>query len=271
MSLKLVLLAAAVASAPTLARAGEAACWFERGVVVVTAQVAGVTGDFILDTGAPQTILAETQARGAGYEAPEIAGEVDLAGVRTAALPIAVKDIDVRTGLFATPIAGIIGADVLKPYVLDLSARPCRLALNLPSSAPGFRAVQGLPLAWIAGEPTTRASVSDGHQTRTGAFALATGADTAVRLADSLAAAPGAAKPQELYPYGVLRPSLRALSFAGQIAEAVPAGLIKAPDPGIAGEIGAPLLMAFRLRFDFPAKRLQLAPNEKGPGVRRGP
>ena len=32
------------------AHAGEAACWFENGVVVVTAQVMGVTGDFILDT-----------------------------------------------------------------------------------------------------------------------------------------------------------------------------------------------------------------------------
>jgi predicted aspartyl protease len=101
MSLKPALAAIVLAAAPGLARAGETACWFERGVVVVTAQVAGVTGDFILDTGAPQTILAETQAQGAGYEATAITGEVELAGVRTAALPIAVKDIDVRTGLFA--------------------------------------------------------------------------------------------------------------------------------------------------------------------------
>lgn len=262
---------AAPLAAPLEARAGEAPCWFERGAVVVSAEVAGVVGDFILDTGAPRTILAETQAQAAGYEATDIAGEVSLAGVRSATLPMVVKDIDVRTGLFATPIAGIIGADALKPYVLDLRAGPCRVALYPAGHAPRFGSAMRLPLTWIAGVPTAEASASDGPHAFTGAFALATGSDTAARLSDAYAAAPGAAKPQELYPYGVLRPRLRALSFAGGIAEAVPAGLVKSPDPALAGEIGAPLLMAFRLRFDFPAGRLELTPNEKGPGSRRGP
>jgi hypothetical protein len=33
-----------------------------------------------------------------------------------------------------------------------------------------------------------------------------------------------------------------------------------AEDPALAGQIGAPLLSRYRLRFDFPAGKLLLAP-----------
>jgi hypothetical protein len=33
-----------------------------------------------------------------------------------------------------------------------------------------------------------------------------------------------------------------------------------AEDPKLAGQIGAPFLSRYRLRFDFPAGRLELAP-----------
>jgi hypothetical protein len=246
------------------------ACWFEHGVVVVSAEVAGIAGDFILDTGAPQTLIAETQAQAAGYAETAVTGDVRLAGRRIPPLPMAVKDLDVRTGLFPTPIAGVIGADALKGYVVDVSVGPCRVALNPPGEAPAFGRAVALPLQWVAGAPAVTAHVADGPRTLAGAFVLATGSDTAVRLNDRLAGAPGAAKPQELYPYGVLRPRLRALSLAGDIAEDLPAGLIKA-DGDAAGEIGAPLLLAWRVRFDFPGGRLLLAPKRKGPGARRGP
>jgi len=263
MSLKLALLAAAVmAAAPGLARAGETACWFENGVVVVAAQVAGVSGDYILDTGAPQTLLAETQAQGAGYAETAFSADVELAGQRVAGLPIAVQDIDVRTGLFPTPIAGVIGADALKAYVVDLNFAPCRVALREPGKAPAFGRATVLPLTWIGGLPSVDAKVSDGATAFSGAFALATGSDTAARLSDAYAAAPGAATPREVYPYGVLRPRLRALSLAGAVAEVLPSGLIKPADPELAGELGAPLLYAWRVRFDFPAGRLLLAPKK---------
>ncbi|MDB5493134.1 MAG: hypothetical protein JWP86_471, partial [Phenylobacterium sp.] len=252
--------AAAANAAPHKALAGESACWFENGVVVVPAEVLGVSGDYILDTGAARTVLAETQAQGAGYAETALTGEVALAGMRIPDRPVVVQSIDVRTGLFATPIAGVIGADVLKAYVLDLSFAPCRLALRPACQAPAFRAAAVLPLSWIAGVPAVTASVSDGPHVVTGAFALATGSDTPLRISDAVAAAPGAAKPRELYPYGVLRPRLRALSLAGQIAEHLPAGLLKTEDPALLGEFGAPLLWAWRVRFDFPAGRLLLAP-----------
>src|SRR4051812_7377975 len=45
----------ALTAAP--ACAGEAACWFEGGVIVVGAEVMGVPGDYILDTATPHTQL----------------------------------------------------------------------------------------------------------------------------------------------------------------------------------------------------------------------
>ena len=272
MSLKILLLALAGAAATTSARAGETACWFENGVVVVPAQVAGVAGDYILDTGASRTTLAETQAQGAGYADTALTADIALAGVRIAAQPVSVEGIDVRTGLFPTPIAGVIGADVLKAYVVDLDFAPCRLRLSRPGRAPPWPAsATDLPIAWIGGLPTVTASVSDGARTLTGPFALATGSDTALRVSDAVAAAPGASRPKEVYPYGVLRPRLRALSLAGAIAEDLPAGLLKPDDPQLLGEIGAPVLWAWRVRFDFPAGRLRLAPKEKGPGGKPEP
>jgi hypothetical protein len=266
MSLVLALLALAGAPSPT---AGGTACWFEHGVVVVPAEVAGIAGDFILDTAAPQTLIAETQAQAAGFAETAVTGDVRLAGRRVPTLAMAVKDLDVRTGLFPTPIAGVIGADALKGYVVDVSVGPCRVALHPPGKAPAFGRAAALPLVWVGGVPAVEARAADGPHALSGEFVLATGSDTAVRLNDRFAAAPGAAKPQELYPYGVLRPTLRAVSLAGQIAEQAPAGLINAP-PEVAGEIGAPLLLAWRVRFDFPAGRLLLAPRHSSPSLRHG-
>jgi hypothetical protein len=253
-------LAVSLTLAATPAAAGEAACWYENGVVVVSAEVMGVPGDYILDTATPHTVLADSQAQAAGFAETSLTGEVRLAGVVAAHRPVAVEAIDLRSGALPTPIAGVIGADVLRGYVLDLSFAPCRVALSRPGHAPRFPAATVLPLRWIAGRPAAQAAAADGPRAVTGGFALATGADTAVRLSDAVASAPGAAKSKELYPYGVLRPRLRAFSFAGRLWENLPAGLVRADDPALAGQIGAPLLARYRLRFDFPAAKLRLAP-----------
>ena len=49
-----------IALVPAGVRAGEVACIYERGVVVIPASVAGMAGDYILDTGSPDTELHET-------------------------------------------------------------------------------------------------------------------------------------------------------------------------------------------------------------------
>ena len=264
-------LAALLALAAGPATAGEAACWFENNVVVVGAEVAGVSGDYILDTATPHTVLAETQAQTAGYAETTLSGEVRVAGLQLKPHAIAVADLDLRTGALPTPIAGVIGADVLRGQVMDVSFRPCRVAIWRADRAPSVRAAQRLPLRWIAGRPTVVAAAAAGPRAIRGGFAIGTGADTAVRLSDGLAAAPGAAKPKELYPYGILRPKLRAFSFAGGLWQNLPAGLVAAEDPALAGQIGAPLLAVWRLRLDLARDQLLLSPaNEKGPGDRRG-
>jgi hypothetical protein len=69
----------------------------------------------------------------------------------------------------------------------------------------------------------------------------------------------------------VLRPRLAALAFAGHVGRDLPAGLLKA-EAGVDGELGAPVFVGLKVRFDFAAGRLLLAdPNEKGPGLNRGP
>jgi len=255
-------------AAATPAAAGQVACWFENNVVVVGAEVAGVAGDYILDTATPGTVLAETQAQTAGYAQTRITGEIRLGGLVLRDRPIAVADVDLRTGALPTPIAGVIGADVLAGRVVDVSFRPCRVAIWRPGQAPRFRAARRLPLAWIAGRPTVVAAAADGPHALRGAFAVGIGADTAVRLSDGLAAAPGAAKPKELYPYGILRPRLRAFSVADTLWQGLPAGLIPAEDPALAGQIGTPVLAAWRLRLDLAHDQLLLTPAKASDGAK---
>jgi hypothetical protein len=254
-----LILGAAVALIATPVLAGEAACWFENGVVVVGAEVMGVSGDYILDTATPHTVLADSQAQTAGFAETALVGEVRLAGVALKDRRVAVEGVDLRTGALPTPIAGIIGADVLRGFVLDVDFKPCRVRLSRRASS-RFAATTSLPMAWVAGRPVVRAAVADGAHAFAGAFTPGVGADTAVRISDALARAPGAPKPKEVYPYGVTFPRLRALSFAGGLTENLPAGLIEAEDPALAGQLGAPLLSHWRLRFDFPGRRLYLAP-----------
>jgi hypothetical protein len=253
------LLCAAAALWPLAAQAGASRCWFEAGVLVVPAEVMGVAGDYVLDTGSARTQLADTQAEGAGFADTELKGEVRLAGLDLGDRPVAVATLDARLRQLPTPVAGVIGADILGAYVVDVRFAPCRVALWRPGAAPRFGPATRLPLALRNGVATGPAAVADDRRALAGDFVLATGSDSPVRLRDDLADAPGAAGREALYPYGALRPRLRALSFAGDLFEQAPSGLLPRAGQAAAGEIGAPVLAAYRLRFDFPGGRLFLA------------
>jgi hypothetical protein len=240
------------------AHAGEVACRFEAGTLVVPAVVAGIVGDYILDTGAAQTALHETKAEAEGVEATEFAGDVRLAGMAVRSLPLKVADLDLRTWNLPTPAAGVIGADALKDFVVDVTYAPCRVRLSAPGAAPRF-AGRSLDLGWDLGRPTAEASVSDDAHEVSGRFVIATGANVPVRLADDLAQAPGAARPNELYPEGVWLARLPQVDFAGATGRDVAAGLMK-PEGDVVGLLGGAVLAHFRLRFDFLAGRLIVAP-----------
>lgn len=256
------------------AAAGETACWWDQGRLVVAASVMGVTGDYILDTGEPRTILADTHAEKSGFAETALVGPVRLAGITVADRPITVLPIDSRSRSLPTPVAGVIGVDVLKGYVVDVSAYGgrCKVAIHAPPQAPAFRLRAALPMSWAGDRPTIPAIVADGPSVKRGAFVPSTGADAPIRLSDGVAQAAGAARPDAVYLYGDLKPRLRALSLAGELFENAPAGLIKADDLGGAdGVIGAAILARWSLRFDFPGGQLLLGDPPKGKGPRRHP
>lgn len=243
------------------AAAGELACRVERNVIIVPAQVLGVAGDFILDTGTPQTQIAETQAEGAGLQGTSLNGEVRLAGLARPGQAVQVVDLDARTVFHTTPIAGVIGMDALRDLVVDVRFSPCRIWIGTPAQAPQFKATMEAPMAWASGLPVVSAQVGDGTRAWPAEFTPATGLDLSVRLDDRWAGSPGAAQLQELYPGGVGYSSLSLLEVLGDRYTELDTGLVKAaPDTtGPAGWIGGPVLSHYRLRFDFPAGRLLAA------------
>ncbi|MFC3080090.1 hypothetical protein ACFODL_18465 [Phenylobacterium terrae] len=254
--------AAVLASSP--ARAGEIDCWFEEGALVVPAVVAGAAGDYILDTGAPRTLLHETRAQAEGFEATQLTGEVRVAGLALPARSIAVESLDARTFAHPTPIAGVIGADVLSGFVVDVSYSPCRVGLYRPGRAPPMRGGLTMPMGRFGALPLAEGSMTDGRTGARGPWIVAVSQALPARLNEAVASAPGAAKPEELYPGGVWTAELAGLALAGQAAPGARVGLLRqAEADGALGAIGSPVLSRWTIRFDFPAGRLIL--KEQGP------
>ena len=152
----------------------------------------------------------------------------------------------------------MIGADVVRDFVVDVSFAPCRVRLSAAGKAPRFKG-KALALGWDGGAPVAAGEVSDEAHGFAGPFVIATGLNVPVRLADDLAQVPGAAKPAELYPDGVWLARLPQLALAGTRLDDLAAGLMK-PQGETVGIIGGAALARFRLRFDFPAGRLVVAP-----------
>lgn len=252
-------MALALCVATTPAAAGEIACQFEAGVVVVPASVAGIAGDYILDTGTLHTTLHETRANAEGLTGPQVVGGVRLAGLSLAPGVIEIADLDVRTWNLPTPVLGVIGVDVLQGLVVDVAFQPCRVRLARPAQAATFRGTE-LAVTWTSGRPQVEAVVSDGERQLTGPFILATGANAPVRIADDLAAVPGAVRPSELYPQGVWLARLPSLRLANRTFSDVGSGLLP-PEGDNAGVIGGPVLANFRLRFDFAGRQVLTAPS----------
>ncbi|MDP3175458.1 MAG: hypothetical protein Q8M88_13575 [Phenylobacterium sp.] len=255
--------AAALAIGARTASAGETACWFEGAQLVAAASVHGIAGDYIIDTGTARTQLHDTRTQGAGLSTPEdtaveLRGEVRFAGLRRTGQTIEVADLDARSVAMPTPIAGVIGADVLSHYVVDIRFAPCRLAVWRTREAPAVHAGLVVPLRRMGGRPAAEAAVSDGTRARRGRFILATGQDLAVRLDEHNAQVPSATDPKELYPGGIGAARLSELSFAGDLIAELLAGLLlaEAVPHGVEGVIGAPVLAGHAWRFDFPHGRL---------------
>ena len=226
--------------------AGDVACSFEGGVLVAPAEVAGIAGDYIIDTGQAATVLHNTRAEGAGLAEPGVSATVLLGGLESAPLPVAIVDLDARTAALPTPVAGVIGVDALSHYLLDVGFSPCRIG------------VRRLKRPGAALPPLIKATVSDGRTARRGHFVVSTGQAPALQLSEVEAEPPPAVVAGEA-------PAARRmdrLSVADQLFSRLETQVVPADslDPRAIGVIGAAALSAFTLRFDFARERLTMEP-----------
>jgi hypothetical protein len=222
------------------ARAGETACWFENGAVVIPAAFGDIAGDFILDASAPASQLHVTTAQTFGVEAPTVRATLRLAGERRVKFDMQVADLGARTRPFVTGIAGVIGADALMPFVIEIATSPCRVRLSR-RARPEAESIR-LPLRVVGGTLAVKAAISDGVTARQGWFAVDTGADTTLVADARLSRSPAEGTDPPV--------RLRALSIGGLLFEQIPAGLMADPPTGVSGVIGEAIWSRFRLRLD---------------------
>jgi hypothetical protein len=244
-------------AAPALAHGAPSACWFENGAVVVSAEIGGVAGDWLLDPSAAHTQLHETRAQMEGLPATFLA-RARLAGQTLEGVEVTVADLDDRAPGFVTPIAGVIGADLLRRIVVDLEFTPCRLRLSTGPAKRPDRGGRPLRVIEVAGVPVVAAGVSDDRQARYGLFAIDFSARASVRLTaagfrpDREGAATG--------PRNQAPGRLRALSLGGELYEETTAALAPDLDPALTGALGTDLWSRWRLRLDIADGRLWLSP-----------
>lgn len=239
------------------ARAGEAACWFENGAVVIAAEVGGVAGDWLLDPSAPHTLLHETRAQMEGLAAT-FPASARFAGESLSGLQVTVADLDDRAPGFATPIAGVLGADVLARFVVDIDFAPCWVRFSTgPGRTPG-RGARVLRLATAGGIPVLTAAVSDDRRARQGLFAIDLSSRASVRLTGADFRPPSKAATEA--PRGIAPGRLRALSMDGQLFEETSAALAPDLDQALAGALGTDLWSRWRIRLDIRRGRLWLSP-----------
>jgi hypothetical protein len=235
---------ALASQAPSQAWAGEIPCSFEGGVLVAPAKVAGIAGDYIIDTGQAASVLHYDRATGAGLAEPGVRATTLLAGLESPPVEVAIVSLDARTGGLPTPVAGVIGVDVLSHFRMELRLAPCRLKLR-----------RGRPAT--AQVPLVEATVSDGRTARRGWFVVATGQAPALQVSE--------AEVEPSQPPAENAPAVRRidmLSVGGELFTRLEANVVpvESLDPRALGVIGAAALKTFRLTFDFARARLTLTP-----------
>ncbi|MDR6627391.1 hypothetical protein [Caulobacter segnis] len=236
------------------ARAGETSCWFENGAVVAPAVIGVMAGDYVIDLSAPRTLLHNTKAEMEGILEPEITTSVQVAGLKAPAVSVKVADLDARGAGFVTPVAGVIGMDVLAGHSVEIDFARCWLRIDRPWR-PRRQVV--FPVSMIEGLPTVAAGVSDGPRAFYGAFAIDTASRAMTRLSTRDANATGKLNPAARHQAPA---KLRALSIGGVLAENVPATLADDLPEGISGTLGTGLWARHRLRLDAEARTLSVAP-----------
>ena len=217
------------------ARGADIRCSIDNGAVVVAAAYGPIAGDFLLDLSQAHSQLHATAAQTAGWTDDHTSRTLRLAGQTLRDFPMSVADLGARTAAFPTNISGVLGADAMRRFALDLTFTPCRLRLTrgLPPKRPG---VHVLNVRTLGGVPVVSAAISDGVTARAGLFAIDT-ASAGSRIAD---AGFSRALPAGADPADRARPParLRAVSVGGVLVEQTPAGVMGPAAPGLSGALG---------------------------------
>jgi hypothetical protein len=239
------------------ARAGETRCWFENGAVVISAAFGDMAGDFILDLSAPRSQLHDTKAQSDGIEGGSARRDLILAGETLRDVEMPIVDLDARAAGLVTSLNGIIGADVLAPFVVELRFSPCRVTLHRRPWRHGLGGAK-LTVREIGGAPAVEAAVSDGLESRRGWFAIDT-ASMGSRIADAVLSR---SPPKDVDPASraLPIPRLRALSLAGRLFEQSPADLLKDAPEGLDGTIGDEIWSRYQIVLDIQGGWLRLTP-----------
>ncbi len=260
-------------AAATDARASDTVCWIQNGVLLVPAVAAGVNGVFILDTGAARSQIDATQASeadiGDGSDVgPTIKADVRVAGRTFRGASLAVLALDNRTRAFPTPIAGVLGSDLLTGLAVEIDPNPCRIRLMDPKRGRSRRGDLQFPLEMRDGAPYVRAAVSDGVESAAGLFEIDTGAPIAATLRPAAGVKLVANRLRALSIGGALFENITAAPFSGAADDASDhkelgrdgggKPLRAFPHPAL-GAIGEPIWSRFRVRLDYAARTLFLS------------
>ena len=232
---------------------GGTRCWIDNGALVAPAALGDIAGDFLIDLSAPVSLLHDTRARLDGLEDGNVTRDLRFAGRILPAVTMAVADLDARTRDFATVINGVIGADVLSRFVVEIEPSPCRIRFVRRRARRTPRAAR-LAVEMAGGRPLVEARITDGVRVRSGWFALDTAAWPTTLFGDRLSRSPSATGPSPLA-------RLRAMTLAGRLFEQIPAMPTAGSESARArGAIGLSVLSRWRLRLDVRDRWLDLTP-----------
>jgi hypothetical protein len=253
-----LVLGIALLASPTLVRGadGGTQCWIDKGALVAPAAFGDIAGDFLIDLSAPASALQVTRAQEDGLDGGSARRDLVVAGRRLVGVTLPIVDLDARTARFDTTINGVIGADLLRRFIVEIDPAPCRLRLLLrrPAAWPGS---VRLAVREAGGRPLAPARITDGVRLRAGRFAIAT-ADWSTQIGEARLS-----RPQNASAAAPVR--LRAVEVAGRLFEQVPA-LVRPPpdaredDANDPDAIGMAVWSQWRVRLDMRHGWLELAP-----------
>ena len=260
------------------------------GLLVVEGTVNGTRVDFVLDTGAPVTVLVNgprlaplaldtTKARKLGpADNPAVPVGIIQPGFTLAFAGLTLSELTAvvvegasmpcRERFEAANFQGVIGADVMRRFIVEVDPAQRRVRLHEPARWTPAATIGTLPLEFSGGLPFTQAELRDGSHAVPLRLLVDTGSnDTLSLIAGSRPELklPPQAQPRESCYVAGTRKTWRGapldLAFGDALAAQVPTSY-EDGDSVMRGErhgsVGIGLLKRYVFAIDYPGKRIVL-------------